>query len=56
MLSWATIMAVQTPDCFKGEENTTCKGSSQSCWDGYNESPYTYITSIPMTVALAVSR
>jgi hypothetical protein len=54
VLSWATIMAIQYPDCTEANQDTHCKGMNQSCWDGYDESPYAYILFVPMTAALAV--
>ena len=55
VVSWATTMAIQYPDCIEGQPNAHCKGTNQSCWDGYDESPYTYMAiGAPMTVALAV--
>ena len=54
MVSWATIMAIQYPDCIEANQDTHCKGINRTCWDGYDESPYAYILSVPMTAALAV--
>ena len=47
-------MAIQYPDCTEASQDTHCKGMNQSCWDGYDESPYAYILFVPMTAALAV--
>ena len=47
-------MAIQYPDCTEANQDTHCKGMNQSCWDGYDESPYAYILFVPMTAALAV--
>ena len=30
-------------------------GDNSDCWEGYNDQPYAYILSMPMTAALTVS-
>ena len=54
VVSWATTMAVMSPDRYCEESEPDCQ-SSQTCWEGYTQQPYAYILSVPMTLALAVS-
>lgn len=54
--TWAVTMSIQSPDTYCLADNVTvsCEGNN-TCWEGYDELPFVYILSVPMTIALAVS-
>lgn len=54
VVSWATTMATQSPDLYCDDTDTSCKGN-HTCWEGYDEQPFAYILSVPMTIALALN-
>lgn len=56
VISWSVSMFIQYPGCIQEfQDSINCNDTNQSCWDGYDESPYTYILSAPMTAALAIN-